>query len=124
MDILAYLMAKKGHNTAAIDLPSYLLGRGTSPSERIEGTGTDISLSPTAVGKLDITFKGNTEQDGTPTPDNPIMPKVVTGENEVKIENKNLFDKNSATLNYRLSSDGAPYKDNSFVLSDYITHFF
>lgn len=33
---------------------------------------------------------------------------------------KNLFDKTAATLNYRLGSDGAPYGDSNYFLSDYI----
>lgn len=37
-----------------------------------------------------------------------------------KSTGKNLFDKDNATLNYRLGSDGTPYSDNNYVLSDYI----
>ena len=33
---------------------------------------------------------------------------------------ENLFDKDSATLGYRLGSDGAPYSDSNYILSDFI----
>lgn len=36
------------------------------------------------------------------------------------IRSKNMFDKNSATLNYRLSSSGEPYADSNYVLSNFI----
>ena len=38
----------------------------------------------------DVSFDGNATQTGTPTPDNPQPISVVTGENVVKIEGKNL----------------------------------
>lgn len=44
-----------------------------------------------------VEMLGNTEQDGTPTPDNPQPISVVTGENVVKITGKNLFDYTSAS---------------------------
>ena len=45
-----------------------------------------------------ITLKGNTYQDGEPTPDTPQEVEVVTGLNEVKVEGKNLFDKDNANI--------------------------
>ena len=33
---------------------------------------------------------------------------------------KNLFDKSTVTANYRIGSDGAPFADGNFFLSDYI----
>ena len=38
-----------------------------------------------------VEMLGNAEQDGTPTPDSPVPISVVTGENVVKIEGKNLW---------------------------------
>ena len=59
-------------------------------------TGESSSLSlNTLKGKMNITPKGDTSQDGTPTPSTPIDIEVVTGEQDVKVENKNIFDKNS-----------------------------
>ena len=52
------------------------------------------SINGTAeVPFKEIGLKGNTSQDGEPTPDAPIPVNVVTGDNEVKVEGKNLFDK-------------------------------
>ena len=62
------------------------------------------------TNELDIPAKlasvemlGNATQDGTPTPDNPQPISVVTGENTVKIEAKNIFkfaqDSGSTTRN-------------------------
>jgi hypothetical protein len=59
---------------------------------KVSDIGTDLSLNPTLEARLGLIPRGNTSQDGTPTPTSPIMPKVVTGENSVKVENRNLFD--------------------------------
>lgn len=55
-----------------------------------------------------------------PNPDYPQAVQTVTGENVVRITGKNLFDKATATQNYRLGSDGLPFGDNEYYLSDYI----
>lgn len=56
-----------------------------------------------------------------PTPDAPQEIEVVTGLNEVKVEGKNLFDKDNATLHYRINTDGSiTYREESFY-SDFIT---
>lgn len=90
---------------------------------------TGIEGAPLTLTEL----KGNATQNGTPTPDAPIPVNVVTGENVVKIEGpddsqefevnlgKNLFDKSTATQNYRLGSGGDPFADNVYYLSDYIS---
>lgn len=57
------------------------------------GESTEVSLN-TVKGRMEITKKGNTIQDGTPSPDNEVPIKVVTGENMVTRSGKNLFDKN------------------------------
>lgn len=59
---------------------------------KVTGTGTEITLNNTKKGKMALTPKGNTEQNGTPTPDSPIDVRVVTGNNSVKVIGKNLFD--------------------------------
>ena len=58
--------------------------------------GTSITLNNTLNAPLkNIEFYGDTEQDGTPTPDNPIEINSVTGGQVVSICGKNLFDKNN-----------------------------
>ena len=54
-----------------------------------------------------------------PNPDYPLDVKVVTGENTVKVVNKNLFDKNNVTNSIRLGSDGLPYNDINYCTSNY-----
>lgn len=56
------------------------------------GEGSNLSLSPTLKGKLNIeAYKGDTTQEGTPTPSNIEDINVVTGEQEVVVSNKNIF---------------------------------
>ena len=56
-------------------------------------TGESSNLSLTTLkGKMNIIPKGDTKQEGTPTPDTPIDIEVVTGTQEVKVENVNLFN--------------------------------
>lgn len=60
--------------------------------EKVTGTGTDITLNNTkSNSKLQLNLKGNTIQDGTPTPDNPVNIEVVTGDNTIKVGNKNIL---------------------------------
>lgn len=44
-------------------------------------------------------LKGNTTQDGTPTPDSPVEIETVTGRQEVSVVGKNLFD-NTMPVSY------------------------
>ena len=41
---------------------------------------------------MKIELKGNTGQDGTPTPEAPVQVQTVTGNNFIKVARKNLFD--------------------------------
>ena len=59
---------------------------------KVTGEGTSLSLTPTKKGRLQSTLKGATSQDGTPTPESPIPIKVVTGDNSIVIQSKNLFE--------------------------------
>lgn len=60
--------------------------------EYVTGTGTDITLDNTEETEFnEIELQGNTSQDGTPTPSNPIPVQVVSGDNEISITGKNLF---------------------------------
>lgn len=52
--------------------------------------GTEVTLTPTLKGKLNIQEKGNSTQDGTPTPTNPISIKSVTGNNTVIVHGANI----------------------------------
>lgn len=54
-------------------------------AEITEGQITDV------IGVNDIVIKGQTEQDGTPTPSAPVDVNVVSGSNVINTSNKNLF---------------------------------
>ena len=57
------------------------------------GEGESVSLDGTAETKFKrIDLKGNTSQNGTPTPDTPIPVNVVSGDNSVVVIGKNLWD--------------------------------
>ena len=59
---------------------------------KITEEGTFLSLNSTQKGKMKIELKGNTSQNGTPTPSSPVDINVVSGSNVINIENKNLYD--------------------------------
>lgn len=62
-------------------------------SDTVSGEGSDIALDGTAEAPFNVLrHKGNATQDGTPTPDNPIDIKVLTGDSTVKITGKNLLN--------------------------------
>lgn len=56
-------------------------------AELTEGQITDV------IGVSDILIKGQTSQDGTPTPSAPVDVNVISGSNVVNTSNKNLFNK-------------------------------
>lgn len=60
--------------------------------EKVTGTGTSLNLSPTIQGEMEFTYKGNTSQNGTPTPTSPIPVNVVSGDNTIDIRGKNIID--------------------------------
>lgn len=59
----------------------------------VSGQGTDLSLESVLNYRL-MKFlpQGNSSQDGEPTPTTPIPVKRVTGENSLKLSNKNLLN--------------------------------
>lgn len=65
-------------------------------TEDVSGTvsdeGTNFALENTAEAPFNtLDLKGNTEQNGTPTPDAPVVVQTVTGENVVKVTGKNIL---------------------------------
>lgn len=57
---------------------------------RVSGTGETITLNNTVAGKMLIDLKGNTSQEGTPTPESPQDIHVVSGDNSIVVCGKNL----------------------------------
>ena len=114
MDLFTYLLKKKGHNSSVNgDLFSYLLAsrkRGTYQTY----TGTQINVVDSINAKMkNWILGGNTNQNGTPTPDAPIDIHNVIGKNNV-IENsgKNLYEPIASNINLnglipKIENDGS-----------------
>lgn len=88
---------------------------------KVTGTGTELTLENTRKGRITTDLQPNTSQDGTPTPSNPVDIKVVTGDNTIKVQNKNLFDKDNITSGKYLFNDGTIGTSNNYIISDYIS---
>ena len=83
-------------------------------AELTEGQITDV------IGVNDILIKGQTSQDGEPTPDSPVDVNVVSGSNVIKLSSKNLLDGVSWTKNYALNENNTAFSANGWEYSDYV----
>lgn len=61
-------------------------------AELTEGQITDV------IGVSDIVIKGQTSQDGEPTPSSPVDVNVVSGSNIIRTNNKNLLPNNAQSI--------------------------
>lgn len=62
-------------------------------------SGTNYVLNDMVNCEIkEVSLKGNTSQDGTPTPDSPIAIQTVTGNQTIQCCGKNLFNKNNSNL--------------------------
>ena len=59
--------------------------------EKVIGSGTSITLNQTMEAPIKIDLKGNTSQNGTPTPTAPIEVETTTGGQEIMISGKNML---------------------------------
>lgn len=57
--------------------------------------GTGFTLDDAEESGAVTELKGNTTQEGTPTPSSPVEVETVSGDNNVVVGNKNLFDKST-----------------------------
>lgn len=75
-----------------------------------------LAASGNTLDNSDVEIAGNTVQDGTPTPDNPIMPEFV-GE-----RTGNLFDKSKAAQGkeWNFSGEFVPAASNIWYATDFI----
>lgn len=85
---------------------------------KVTGTGTEVTLDGTKVGKLGLDVKGNSTQDGTPAPDNevPILSAGDNGTISEKIVNKNFCKITSVTPYYYTS--GLPSTQSTTLIID------
>lgn len=68
----------------------------------VTGTGESITLNDTANSPMNLELEPTElSQASTPTPDNPQEIHTISGDNEIKVENKNLLQNNatSQTIN-------------------------
>jgi len=89
----------------------------------ITGEGESITLNDTANSVLHLDLKGNTQQDSTsisggdeydsPTPDHPQPIHNVSGDNTIKVQNKNLYK----PFNFTKTSNGITftYNENGYI---------
>lgn len=97
------------------------------------GEGEETSINGTAeVPFKEIGLKGNTSQNGEPTPDAPIPVNVVTGDNEVKVEGKNMASDKWDDYTYMggyaffpiTLEQGATYKLNATRVGEVKTNYY
>lgn len=91
---------------------------------KVSGSGTSISLNNTSAYYLDTELNSTQlTQDGTPTPDNPVNINVITGSNNIKIQNKNLFNING-DVNTRYNGQTGNYNsvENNNLTTTYSTN--
>ena len=74
---------------------------------KITGEGESLSLDNTKQASMQIEYKGQTSQNGTPTPSSPIPINVVSGDNTIEITGKNLFDFSIWEQNATIGGTGA-----------------
>ena len=68
--------------------------------DKVTGEGTNITLNGTIKSLLKLDLSGNTTQEDNPTPSTPKDIHVVSGENTIKVMNKNLLYLNNYNANY------------------------
>lgn len=86
-------------NSALLDI----LNNGTQEVwdnwEKVSASNvTSASLNQTVEAPMKLDLKGNTSQEGTPTPDNPKDIHIVSGDNSIDVCGKNLFDKSNVNI--------------------------
>lgn len=82
----------------------------TNWGTKVNGEGTNVKLDNTINARMKLTPKGNTTQNGTPTPSSPINVNVVSGDNEVVVCGKNLFDITQYPILQRVAYNGSGNK--------------
>ena len=90
--------------------------------ETVSSEGETMSINNTANAPITLALKGNTSQDGTPTPTAPVEVNTVTGRQEINVIGKNLFNKDTTTtqVGYFNSSGAVVSGGESTVTTSYI----
>ena len=66
---------------------------------KVSGEGETVSLSNTVTAPVTIDLKGNTSQEGTPTPEAPQDIHVVSGDNTITVSNSDNTQSQSYPIN-------------------------
>lgn len=82
---------------------------------KVQETGTSITLNNTKEAPMKLDLKGNTYQDGEPTPTNPIDIHNVSGDNTINIFSDNIFD--SSFNNTTHNNISISYNDGVITLN-------
>lgn len=88
--------------------------------EKVVGEGTSLTLSNTVEAPMKVLLKGNTSQEGTPTPDTPQEVHTVSGDNEVLIRNIQLWDEILEHGGYNLTT-GEKNNTNYYRSANFIS---
>jgi hypothetical protein len=128
-DTINYSYDTTGINKNIINIPKYLkkgyidiINNGIDTLynnfPKVSGIGSNLSLTPTYEAPIKLNeIQGNTLQENTPTPDNPVNIETVTGLQKVNVCGKNLFDKSNTTVGKNWNGDNMVY---SIATNDYI----
>ena len=85
--------------------------------EKVSQTGTEPVLEGVETAPMKMVPNGNTSQDGTPTPDTPVEVKVVTGNNVVNVQGKNILNLYDGEYGYVTNSGNVTRVNNQFCSS-------
>ena len=79
----------------------YFMNNGTDEVwnnwSKVNGSGTSPSINNTVEAPMSIEYKGQTSQEGTPTPSSPQDIHTVSGDNSIEVVGKNLFKAHEGT---------------------------
>lgn len=82
---------------------------------KVEGEGTSLTLDDTAEAPMKMSLApSELSQDGEPTPETPQDIHTISGDNEIKVENKNLVE--AIITHTNISSEGVIVYHNDYDL--------
>jgi hypothetical protein len=90
----------------------------TSNNTKTSTKSTTLNLTDSLNGLIkDTVLYGNTEQDGTPTPSNPVDVEVVTGDVTFNVTTGNMYNNEYEYDGYVLTAEGAVSAETGFIIS-------
>ncbi len=99
---------------------SIFLGLNGNSAERVQSNGFRIKMMLLDANETDYTYEQYVGGTASPNPDYPQDINVVSGNNTIKIEGKNLFDKNAIVSGKALNrNDNTLINLNGYATSDY-----